>query len=202
MAYHFLEERIGTKLFIALLIIPSVISPIVAGSMWRLMFDNRFGPVNQIIGLPFSEPITILWTQQPILAYIAIIIAEVWEWTPFMFIILLAGLSNVDRDQLDAAAIDGAGRWNVFRHIALPSIWPVMTIALLIRGLDLFRMFDVVWQMTRGGPGTATETISIYMYIRGFEQFETSYVAAQVVLLLILVTLLVMMLLRRLKVAR
>jgi multiple sugar transport system permease protein len=202
MAYHFLEERFGKKLFIALLIIPSVISPVVAGSMWRLMFDNRFGPINQIIGLPFGEPVKILWALDPVLAYVAIVVAEVWGWTPFMFVILLAALSNVDRDQLHAAAIDGAGKWNVFRHIALPGIWPVMTIALMIRALDMFRIFDVVWQITRGGPGTATETISIYMFVRGFEQFETSYVAAQVVLLSVLLSIVIMIALRRLKVAR
>jgi multiple sugar transport system permease protein len=202
MAYHFLEERTGKKLFIALLIIPSVISPVVAGSMWRLLFDNRFGPINQIIGFPLGEPVKILWSLDPVLAYVAIIVAEVWEWTPFMFVILLAALSNVDRDQLDAAAIDGAGRWNVFRHIAVPGIWPVLTIALMIRALDMFRIFDLVWQVTRGGPGTATETVSIYMFVRGFEQFETSYVAAQVVLLSILLSFVIVTALRRLKVAR
>jgi multiple sugar transport system permease protein len=202
MAYHFLENHFGKRLFIALLIIPSVIAPVVAGSMWRLLFDNRFGPINQIIGLPFGEPVRILWSLDPVLAYVAIIVAEVWEWTPFMFVILLAALSNVDRDQLDAAAIDGAGKWRVFRHIALPGIWPVMTIALLIRALDMFRIFDLVWQVTRGGPGTATETISIYMFVRGFEQFDTSYIAAQVVLLSILLSFIIVATLRRLKVAR
>ena len=130
----------------------------------------------------------LLWTVKPHLAYWAILIAEVWQWTPFMFIILLAALANVDREQLEAAEIDGAGRFRVFFRIVLPAIMPVMIIALLIRALDLFRIFDVVWQLTRGGPGTTTETISIFMYIRGFQSFDTSYTAALVVVLLILLS--------------
>ena len=95
-----------------------------------------------------------------------------------MFIVLLAALSNVDHEQLDAAAIDGASRWQSFWSVTLPAIRPAMMIALLIRALDLIRIFDFVWQLTRGGPGSATETVSIYAYIRGFQEFGTSYIAA------------------------
>ena len=99
------------------------------------------------------------------LVYPAILVCEIWQWTPFMFLILLAALSNVDRSQLEAAEIDGAAWWLTFRRIVLPAIWPVMAIAMLIRGLDLVRLFDIVWALTRGGPGTMTETMSIYTYI-------------------------------------
>ena len=185
LAFHFLEDRPFKRIFVALLIIPSVISPMVAGSMWRLMFDDRYGPINQIIGWIIGERVSMLWTIKIPLAYPAIIICDVWQWTPFMFIILLAALANVDQEQLDAASIDGASRWQAFRNVTLPAIWPVMMIALLIRGLDLIRIFDIVWQLTRGGPGSATETISIYAYIRGFQEFDTSYVGAIVVVLII-----------------
>jgi multiple sugar transport system permease protein len=130
LAHHFLAERPLKRLFVALLIIPSVISPMVAGSMWRLMFDDRYGPINQIIGWVLGEHVSILWTIQAAWAYPAIIICDIWEWTPFMFIILLAALANVDREQLDAAAIDGANTWQMFRYVSLPAIWPVMMIAL------------------------------------------------------------------------
>jgi multiple sugar transport system permease protein len=129
-------------------------------------------------------------------------IAEVWQWTPFMFIILLAALANVEREQLEAAEIDGAGRLRVFFRIILPAILPVLSIALLIRALDLFRIFDAVWQLTRGGPGNKTETVSIFMYIRGFQSFETSYTAALVVVLLILLSLAVTLALKRMEIAR
>ena len=136
------------------------------------------------------------------LAYPAIIICDVWQWTPFMFLILLAALSNVDREQLEAAAIDGANAWQMFRYVSLPAIWPVMVIALLIRGLDLIRLFDIVWQLTRGGPGNVTETISIYMFVHGFQQFETSYTGAMVVVLILLFTAVLVAALRRMEIAR
>jgi multiple sugar transport system permease protein len=202
LAHHFLAERPLKRLFVALLIIPSVISPMVAGSMWRLMFDDRYGPINQMIGWVLGEHVSILWTIQAAWAYPAIIICDVWEWTPFMFIILLAALSNVDGEQLDAAAIDGANAWQSFRYVSLPAIWPVMMIALLIRGLDLIRLFDIVWQLTRGGPGNATETISIYMFVRGFQEFETSYTGAMVVVLILLFTAVLIAALRRMEIAR
>ena len=202
LAHHFLDDRPFKRLFVALLIIPSVISPMVAGSMWRLMFDDRYGPINQIIGWIAGEHISILWTIAVGWAYPAILIADVWQWTPFMFIVLLAALSNVDHEQLDAAAIDGASRWQSFWSVTLPAIRPVMMIALLIRALDLIRIFDSIWQLTRGGPGSATETVSIYAYIRGFQEFDTSYVAAVVVLLAILFSAILVIALKRMEIAR
>ena len=97
----------------------------------------------------------------PQLVYPAIVICEVWQWTPFMFLILLAALSNVDQSLIEAAEIDGAGWWRIFWRIVLPAIRPVLAIVLLIRALDLVRLFDIVWALTRGGPGTMTETISV-----------------------------------------
>jgi multiple sugar transport system permease protein len=170
--------------------------------MWRLMFDHKFGPVNQIIAWFAGEPVVLLWVIKPHLAFWAIIVAEVWQWTPFMFVLTLAALTNVDREQLEAAEIDGAGRFRVFFKIVLPAIMPVLAIALLIRGLDVFRIFDSVWQLTRGGPGNKTETLSIFMYIRGFQGFDTSYTAAAVVIVLIVLSLTVALILKHLRIAR
>jgi multiple sugar transport system permease protein len=202
MAWHFQADRPGKRLFVALLVLPSVISPMVAGSMWRLMLDQKFGPVNQVISWLAGERVVLLWTVKPDLAFWAIVIAEIWQWTPFMFVILLSALANVDRDLVDAAALDGANRVQAFFRVVLPTIRPVIVIALVIRGLDLFRLFDIVWQLTRGGPGNKSETVSIFMYIKGFQGFETSYVAALVVVLAVLLTAVVMTALRRLEVAR
>jgi multiple sugar transport system permease protein len=170
--------------------------------MWRLLFDNRFGPVNQILGWFAGEPVTLLWTVNPNLVYPAILVAEVWQWTPFMFLILLAGLSNVDKSLIEAAEIDGASYWRIFFRIVLPAIWPVMAIALLIRALDLVRIFDVVWALTKGGPGTMTETISIYAYVQGFQQFETSYTGAIAFLVIVLLSVAVIFSLRRMEITR
>jgi multiple sugar transport system permease protein len=202
MAYLFLEKMPGRQIFVSLLVLPTIISPIVAGATWRLLFDNRYGPINQILGWFAGHPVTALWTVNPSLVYPAIIFCEIWQWTPFMFLILLAALSNVDKSQLEAAEIDGARFPRVFRLIVLPAIWPVMAIAILIRGLDLFRIFDIIWALTSGGPGTMTETISIYAYTQGFKQFETSYTAAIAFLVIFLLTVIVTWAIRRMGLAR
>jgi multiple sugar transport system permease protein len=182
--------------------LPVVTSPIIAGATWRLLFDNRFGPINQIIGWFAGRETPLLWIVDPALVYPAILIAEIWQWTPFMFLLLLAALSNVDQSQLEAAEIDGAGFWRTFTRVVLPAIWPVMAIALLIRALDLFRLFDVVWALTKGGPGTMTETISIYAYVMGFQQFETSYTAAMAFAVIVLLAISVTLVLRRMEIDR
>jgi len=202
LAQLFLDRLPGRQVFIALLVLPVVVSPIVSGATWSLMFDHRFGPINQIIGWIVGHETTLLWTINPDLVYPAILAAEVWQWTPFMFLLLLAALANVDKSQLEAAAIDGAGYWRTFFRIVLPAIWPVMAIAILIRGLDLFRLFDIVWALTKGGPGTSTETISIFTYVKGFQQFETSYTGAVALLIIVLLSAVVFMALKRVELAR
>ena len=202
MAQLFIDHLPGRQIFIALLVLPVVISPIVAGATWSLMFDNRYGPINQVIGWFAGQEVTLLWTISPQLVYPAILAAEVWQWTPFMFLLLLAALSAVDPSQLEAAAIDGAGYWRTFWRIVLPAIWPVMAVAILIRGLDLFRLFDIVWVLTRGGPGTATETLSIFTYVKGFQQFETSYTAAVALLIIVGLSVVVTLALRRVELSR
>ena len=202
MAQLFLNKLPGRQIMIGLLVLPVVVSPVVAGAIWSLMFDNRFGPINQVLGWMFGQEMTILWTIKPELVYPAILIAEVWQWTPFMFLLLLAALANVDKSQLEAASIDGAGYWRIFFLIVLPSIWPVMAIALLIRLLDLFRLFDVVWALTQGGPGTMTETISIFTYNQGFRQFETSYTAAVALLIVVMLSVVLMWALKRVGLSR
>jgi multiple sugar transport system permease protein len=119
-----------------------------------------------------------------------------------MFLLLLAALTNVDQSHMEAAELDGAGFWRSFRHIVLPAIWPVVAIAVLIRGLDLFRLFDVVWALTRGGPGTRTETISIYAYVKGFQQFESSYTSAMAFVVIVILVASITLVLRRMDIER
>jgi multiple sugar transport system permease protein len=202
LALLFLDRLPGKQIFIALLILPVVTSPIIAGATWRLLFDNRFGPINQILSWFAGEPVTILWTVDPLFVYPAILLAEVWQWTPFMFLLLLAGLANVDQSLSEAAELDGASFWQIFWHVSLPIIKPVILIACLIRALDLFRLFDVIWALTRGGPGTMTETVSIYAYVLAFQQFETSYGAALAVVVIALLSVVVVAALRRVEITR
>jgi multiple sugar transport system permease protein len=202
MAQLFLDRLPGRQIFVSLMVLPTVISPIVAGATWRLMFDNRYGPINQILGWFAGEPVAALWTVNPNLVYPGIILCEIWQWTPFMFLILLAALSNVDKSLTEAAEIDGAGYWRTFARIVLPAIWPVMAIAILIRGLDLVRIFDIIWALTQGGPGTMTETISVYTYVQGFKQFEVSYTAAMAFLVIVILTVIVIWAIRRMGLAK
>ena len=202
MALLFLERLPGRQIFVALLVLPIMIAPVVAGATWRLLFDNRYGPINQILGWFAGEPVTILWTINTHFVYPAILIAEIWQWTPFMFLMQLAAFMNIDQSLTESAQIDGASYWMIFRRIMLPAIWPVVAIAVLIRGLDLFRLFDVVWALTEGGPGTMTETISIYTYDRGFRQFDTSYTGAIAFLVIVLLSLVIVAALRRMEIDR
>jgi len=202
MALLFLERLPGRQIFVALLVLPIMIAPVVAGATWRLLFDNRYGPVNEIIGWFAGQPVPILWTINRHFVYPAILIAEIWQWTPFMFLLQLAAFLNIDQSLTESAEVDGASYWMIFRRIMLPAIWPVVAIAVLIRGLDLFRLFDVVWALTEGGPGTMTETISIYTYDRGFRQFDTSYTGAIAFLVIVLLSLIVVAALRRMEIDR
>lgn len=199
LARLFLQPFPGRQILIALIVIPSVIAPFVAGAMWRLMFDNIFGPLNEIIRWITTGEFNLLWlvNDNPIIVYSAILTTEVWQWTPFMFLILLAAWSNVDKSQLEAAEIDGASGWRTFRKVVLPAIRPVVFVALVIRGLDLVRLFDIVYALTRGGPGNMTETISIYAYVKGFERFDISMTAAFAFVVIIALSLLVMVILKR-----
>ncbi len=202
MAPLFFEKMPGRQVLIALLVLPVVVSPIVAGATRRLLFDNRFGPINQILSWIAGEPVVILWINNPSFVYPAIRLAEIWQWTPFMFLLRWAALAEVDRSLLESAEIDGASWLQRLWWIVLPAIRPVVVIALLIRGLDLFRLFDVVWGLTRGGPGTMTETVSIYTYVLGFQQFETSYTAAMALVVIVLLSVVVTSALDRLAIGR
>ncbi|MBX2882744.1 MAG: sugar ABC transporter permease [Granulosicoccus sp.] len=202
LAVLFLHKLPFKQGLVAIILLPTIISPIVAGSTWRLLFDQRFGPINQIISWFAGTEVKLLWTIDSNLVWPAILIAEVWQWTPFMFLLLYAALSNVDNEQLEAAQIDGASWWMTFRRIVLPAILPVMFIAVLIRALDLFRVFDVIWTMTNGGPGTLTETISIYAYNLAFREFEISYTSAIAFLVILILTAIVVWLLSRVELDR
>jgi multiple sugar transport system permease protein len=178
MAQLFAGDLPGRRVFIALLILPVVVSPIVAGAAWRLFLDNAYGPVNQILGWLAGRPVTLLWTVSEDLVYPTVILVEVWQHTPFVFLLSLAAILAVDRTLLEAAQIDGASGWVAFRRVVLPSIAPVVTMVMLIRFVDIMRIFDMVLALTEGGPGRRTETLSLYMYALGFQDFSLSYTGA------------------------
>ena len=131
--------------------------------------------------------VTIVWLGQTNTALIAMIVTEVWQWTPFMFLVLLAGLAGISPELYEAASIDGANWWQSLRHITLPALAPVIAVALLFRGLDAFKFFDTVFIFTQGGPGTSTETISWYIYQIGFKFFRMGYASALAWILFVII---------------
>jgi multiple sugar transport system permease protein len=172
LAYLFIDQFPGRKIFYSIMLTPMMIVPAVVGLMFFLLFQGT-GPVNAHLGLPpeFS------WLTDTTRAMIAVIIADVWQWTPLMFLILLAGMLGVPSDQLLAARLLGGSNWQNFRKIILPRMKSVIIIALVLRSVECFKIFDLVFIMTKGGPGVKTETISLFLYKQTFGELEWAYVA-------------------------
>lgn len=199
IAHLLLDPLPGKRLIIPLLVLPAVTNPIVVGFVWKVLYNPSYGTVNQAIGMILQRNFEMLWLANQQLALVAITIAEIWQWTPFMFLVTLAGLVGLNPELYEAAAIDGASKWNILTQITVPLMRPIIIVAVLIRGLDVFKLFDLVFVMTSGGPGTATETISYYIYVLGFEFFRLGYGAAASYLLLIFLSIGVVFLLRRMR---
>jgi ABC-type sugar transport system permease subunit len=156
----------GQRIVKTLLILPLLVAPVVAGLMFYWMFHAEFGLVNQLLG-SLGLP-GVLWFNRPATAFGVIILADVWTWTPWFILIIYAGLQSLPTEPFEAARIDGAGPWSTFFLITLPLLYPVLSIVVLIRSFDAFRVFDIVWTMTGGGPGNATETFGTFVYRIGY----------------------------------
>jgi multiple sugar transport system permease protein len=202
LAGIFLGRMPGRAVFVYLLALPALVAPVIAGVTWRILFDNDYGPVNHILGWILRGAVMTLWTTDPDYAYATILVADVWQWTPFMFVLMFYALSNVDPGQLETAAIDDAGPWRTLLRVVLPAIWPAVAIAVLLRGLDLLRLFDAVWALTRGGPERETETISVLAYERLVAGADAGSSAAMAFASLVIVSLAATLCLLRLGQAR
>jgi multiple sugar transport system permease protein len=180
------EQMRGRSVFRALLLLPMMLPPVVVGVVWRLMLNSNFGPVNGTLKRFGLNADALTWTASPKLAMASVIIADIWQWTPFMFLILLAGLQAIPQEPYEAALIDGASAWQTFRHVTLPLLKPAILIALLLRTMDLLRVFDQIFILTEGGPGFATETMSLYIYRTAFRFSNFGYAAAMSFVLLLI----------------
>ena len=180
----------GKRFVLPLLMLPVMMVPIVVALTWRILWDNQFGPINQVLSFFAQREVNIIWLAHRDTALFAMIVTDIWQWTPFMFLVLLAGLSGVNPDLYEAAALDGAGWWQALRDITLPSISGVVAVAILFRALEVFKIFDVIYMFTRGGPGTSTESISWYIYQLGMTFFRMGYASAVSFLVLILLVVL------------
>ncbi len=186
----------GRGVFRALLLIPMMLPPVVVGVVWRLMLNSDFGAVNGTLKAMGLDTESLTWTASPALAFASVIAVDVWQWTPFLFLVLLAGLQAIPQEPYEAAMIDGATAWQTFRTVTLPLLRPAILIALLLRTMDLLRVFDQIFILTEGGPGFATETVSLYIYRTAFRFFDFGYAAAMSFVLLALTNIISMIYIR------
>lgn len=157
----------------AVLLIPLLIPPIAIGTMWRLMYDYNFGIINQVLGwLGMSGP---TWLADPNLALPAIMVVDFWHWTSFMFLIMLAGVESLPHDLFEAGRVDGGTELQIYRYVMLPLMRPTIIVAMMLRTIFAFKVFDQIYLLTGGGPGTATEVVSLYIYKVFFGQFRLGY---------------------------
>jgi multiple sugar transport system permease protein len=186
LAMLFFEDFPLKKLAVSAVILPMMIVPIDAANAFFMLFRDT-GPINQMIGWFLGRAFRFAWLASKNLAIVPILLAEIWQWTPLVFMMLLTGLAGLPSNQLKAAAVLGASKWRIFWRLILPLMLPIILVSIIIRGIEIFKIFDVVYILTRGGPGDATETISIFMYNAGFVYLRIAYIAAAAFLVLLIV---------------
>jgi multiple sugar transport system permease protein len=191
------EDIKGRKIFRAILVLPIALMPIVVGVLWKFMLHPRYGVVNFGLGLLGIEPVQ--WVADQRFALMSVMLVDIWEWTPFMVLVLYAGFISLPKEPIEAARIDGASDWQLFTHISLPLILPIVIVAILIRIMDIIKMFDVVYVLTRGGPGDSTELLSLYDFRIGLNYFYMGKAAALSWIIVILVSVLAQIFLRVVK---
>ncbi len=174
----------------ALLLTPMFVTPIAVGLMFRFLLNQQLGVVPWLLG---GLGLSVDWFG-PGMALFSIILIDVWQWTPFMLLLLLAGLESLPKAPFEAARIDGASAWMTFTRVTLPLMKPVLLVAIVIRGLDAFKVFEYVYAITRGGPGGSTETILFYIYKVGFRFFRMGEAAAMAYVLVVITLALVVLL--------
>jgi len=168
----------GRAFFRTALLAPMLLPPVVVAVIWRLVYNPQFGVLNGTLRSMGVDTSALVWASGQSTALLSVILVDVWEWTPFMFLLLTAGLQALPAEPLEAARVDGATAWRVFRDIKLPLLKSTIFLAVLLRAMDLMRVFDQIFLITGGGPGIATETMSLYIYRTAFRFFNFGYAAA------------------------
>ena len=166
------------------LLVPMLLPPVVAAVAWRLIYNPQFGVLNGTLRRLGFNTAHLTWTSGEASALASVILVDVWEWTPFLFLLLSAGLQAIPPEPIEAARVDGAGAWRIFLDVTLPLLKPTIVLALLLRAMDLVRIFDQIFILTQGGPGTATETVSLYIYRTAFRFSNFGYAATMSFVLL------------------
>ena len=187
LALHAIER--GRGLVVSLLLIPTAIAPIVAGIAWWMLFNVRFGAINSILLQAFGiEPIN--WTIEMPTAMISIIVAVVWQWTPFVAVILLGGLTTIPRDILDAAKIDGASSWRTLCYVIIPLMRPFFLVVGLLMIIEIVRLYELPFFITQGGPGNETVVSGVYLFKLAFSFFDLGRASMMSIFLVVALSLL------------
>ncbi len=181
------SDRRWARIVTSIFMIPMIMAPVAIGTLWRMMLDSSTGVINYLLsflGIP-----SINWLSNPTSAMIAVMLVNVWQLTPWVTVICAAGLKALPSDCLQAGLMDGATSGQIFRHIVIPLIKPILVVVLMIRFIDAFKVFDTVYVMTNGGPGSATEMLPNYIYKQGLKFFDAGYAAALAIVFVLTMTL-------------
>lgn len=187
VAYLLYWHGQGTRLLRPVLLIPMLIPPVVVGLSWRVLFTPDLGGINyflSVVGINAPD-----WLSQPNTALIGVTVASVWEWTPFVMLVLLAGLESLPTDPIESAEIDGANQLQLIRLVILPLLQPVLFVVVILRVIEALGILPVVFMMTGGGPAQATEAINLYAYEVGFSFLDIAYASSLLVVFIFIVLL-------------
>jgi len=179
--------------FRAVFIMPMMATPVAVALVWTMMFHPQLGVLNYLLSTVGIPPAA--WVYSPKTVIPTLVMVEVWHWTPLVMLIVLGGLATLPREPYEAAEIDGANAWHRLRYITLPLLWPFITVALILRTIDALKAFDTIYVITQGGPGTASETINIFLYLQAFAFFKLGYASAVVLIFFSLIVALSLLLL-------
>ena len=168
----------GRPIVTALLAIPAMVSPVMAAMAWRMMFGVKYGAINNLGRQLGILDVYFDWFASPAIAVTAVVLVEVWHNTPFMMLVLLAGIQSIPQELYDAAKVDGATPWQSFWSVTLPLLRFTMAVGVMIRLIDLTKLFGLIFVLTYGGPGSSTETVAFNTYLVGFKDFRMSYASA------------------------
>ncbi|HEV7249323.1 MAG TPA: sugar ABC transporter permease [Shinella sp.] len=167
------REFLGKRIVRGILLVPIVMTPVVVGLTWRFLLDPSNGMMNYLLSTIGLGPVD--WLGNPNVALFSLLMADIWQWTPFVVLLTMASLESLPGDPQNAARVDGAREWQVLWYITLPALKRALMVAALIRAIDAVKAFDIFYIMTRGGPALSTETLNLYGYISAFTNFDISY---------------------------
>ena len=198
LALAMLRAFIGRRILMVLFVIPLFISPVIVGTFWSLILTRPTGPTNYLLAKLLGHAVNIDFTNQKPWYFVSLVVADAWQWTPFMFVILLAGLSSISDQLYEAAEIDGAKPRQSFFFVTLPLLAPIVILAVTFRLIDSLKLFDIIYVLTRGGPGNKTYTLSYYLYQEGFQLFHLGLGTAGSWMFMVLITIIAFWLVQRL----